>query len=252
MVFPELDMRTEENLGLNREDIFSAWDIPMYSAPTVSRLIGLNVTRVRRWLMGYEYAYPAGSDFGFQKRHKGPVISRTEKADSNCASFYDLIDLLFVKKFLEHGVSLQRVRKALKEAEELIGGHHFAQRIFFTDGRNIYLKVKNDADALLELLSGGQWVIAGIIKQLAHQIDFDHPTGVAQRWYPLGPKGLIVLDPRISFGKPTLRGRGIATANVYDLFLGENESIDRVGSWMNLESKEVEAAVKFERLLAAA
>ena len=245
-------MGSAESLQSDHGNMFSVWDIPMYSAPTVSKLIGLNVTRVRRWLMGYEYTYPAGSDFGFPKRHKGPVISRTEEAGSNCASFYDLIDLLFVKRFLEHGVSLQRVRKALKEAEQLIGGHHFAQRIFFTDGKNIYLKVKNDADALMELLSGGQWVIAPIIKQLARQIDFDQPTGVAQRWYPLGPKGLIVLDPRISFGKPTLRGRGIATANVYDLFLGENESVGRVCSWMNLEGKEVEAAVNFERLLAAA
>ncbi len=245
-------MGSIQNFQSDHGNMFSVWDIPMYSAPTVSKLIGLNVTRVRRWLTGYEYTYPAGSDFGFPKRHKGPVISRTEEAISNCASFYDLIDLLFVKRFLEYGVSLQRVRKALKEAEELIGGHHFAQRIFFTDGKNIYLKVKNDADALLELLSGGQWVIAPIIKQLAHQIDFDRPTGVAQRWYPLGPRGLIVLDPRISFGKPTLRGRGIATANVYDLFLGENESVGRVCSWMNLESKEVEAAVNFERLLAAA
>ncbi len=243
-------MGSEENLQLDPRDMFSVWDIPMYSASTVSKLIGLSVTRVRRWLMGYEYTYPVGSDFGFPKRHKEPVISR--KADSSCASFYDLIDLLFVKRFLEHGVSLQKVRKALKEAEELIGGHHFAQRIFFTDGRNIYFRVRNDADALLELLSGGQWVIAPIIKQLASQIDFDQPTGVAQRWYPLGPRGLIVLDPRISFGKPTLRGRGVATANVYDLFLGENKSIDRVCSWMNLKSREVEAAVKFEGLLAAA
>ena len=245
-------MGSVENLQSDHGNMFSVWDIPMYSAPTVSRLIGLNVARVRRWLMGYEYMYPADLDFGFRKRHKGPVISRTEVADSNCASFYELIDLLFVKRFLDYGISLQRVRKALKEAEGLIGGHHFAQRIFFTDGKNIYLKVKNDADALLELLSGGQWVIAPIIKQLARQIDFDQPTGLAQKWYPLGPKGLIVLDPMISFGKPTLRGRGIATANVYDLFLGENENIGRVCSWMNLESKEVEAAVNFESYLAAA
>jgi len=245
-------MGSEESRRPDSENTFSVWDIPMYSAPTVSKLIGLSVTRVRRWLMGYEYTYPAGPDLDLRTRHKGPVISRDEVADSNCASFYDLIDLLFVKKFLDHGISLQKVRKALREAEELIGGHHFAQRIFFTDGKNIYLKVKNDADALLELLSGGQWVIAPIIKQLARQIDFDQPTGVARRWYPLGPSGLIVLDPRISFGKPTLRGRGIATANVYDLFLGENESVNRVCSWMNLQSREVEAAVNFERLLAAA
>jgi len=226
----------------------------MYSAPMVSRLVGLNVTRVRRWLLGYEYTYSAGPDADRRIGHMGPVISRAGGTDSNYASFYDLIDLLFVKKFLDYGISLQRVRKALREAEELLGGHHFAQRSFFADGRNIYLKVKNDnnADALLELLSGGQWVIAPIIKQLAHQIDFDQPTGLAERWYPLGPKSLIVLDPKISFGKPTLFGRGISTANVYDLFLGENENLNHVCSWMNLKEKEVKAAVNFECHLAVA
>jgi uncharacterized protein (DUF433 family)/DNA-binding transcriptional MerR regulator len=184
--------------------------------------------------------------------HKEPVIRRTEAAVSIYASFLDLIDLLFVKRFLEHGLSLQKVRRALHEAEQLMGDYHFARRSFFTDGENIYLQVRDNADALLELMSGGQWAIATIIKQLAHQIDFDEPTGFAERWYPLGQGGLVVLDPRISFGQPTLVGRGITTANVYDLFLGEKEKVDHVCSWLHLRRQEVEAAVAFESRLAAA
>ena len=229
-----------------------AWDIPMYSAANVGRLVGLSAGRVHRWLRGYEYTYLAGPVGEMRTGHKEPVIRRAEVTVSSYASFLDLIDLLFVRKFLDYGVSLQRIRKAFREAEELLGGYHFAQRSFFTDGKNIYLQVKDDADALLELLSGGQWVIAPIIKQLAHQIDFDEPTGFARRWYPLGPKGLIVLDPRISFGQPTLVGRGVVTANVYDFFLGEREKVEPVCSWMNLNRREVQAAVTFERQLAAA
>ena len=235
----------------NIEYTMYVWDIPMYAAPMVGRLAGLSIGRVRRWLQGYDYTYLAGRLDELRAGHQEPVVRRAKATDSTYASFLDLIDLLFVKKFLDHGVSLQRIRKALYEAEELIGGHHFAQRSFFTDGRNIYLQVKENADALLELLSGGQWVIAPVIMELAHQIDFDMPTGFAQRWYPLGPNGLIVLDPRISFGKPTLVGRGVATANIYDLFLGEGENVKSVCSWMNLERKEVQAAVTFERQLAA-
>jgi uncharacterized protein (DUF433 family) len=229
-----------------------AWDIQMYDTAIVGRLVGLSRGRVCRWLRGYNYTYSVFSSSELRSGHKDALVKRSRDEESIFASFLDLIDLLFVKKFLEYGVSLQRIRKALNEAETLIGGHHFAQRNFFTDGKNIYLQVKDNADALLELLSGGQWVIAPIIKQLAHQIEFDHPTGYAKKWYPLGPNGLIVLDPRITFGKPSIVNRGTATANIYDLYIGEDENVENVCSWMNLNTQEVDAAVKFERQLAAA
>lgn len=228
-------------------------DTPMYSAPTAGRLVGLTTNRVRRWLLGYEY--PAGPEAERRIVHKGPVISRDEAAESSYASFLDLVDLLFVKEFLDRGISLQKLRKALREAEQILGEHHYAQRDFFTDGNRIYLQVRKAsrrADALLELLSGGQWVIAPIIKQLAHQIQFHELTGFAQRWFPLGLRGLIVVDPEISFRMPSLVGRGIATANIYDLFLGEGKTLDHVCSWMNLHEREVQAAVNFERHLARA
>ncbi len=230
----------------------NVWDQPIYSGAMAGRLVGLGAWCVRRWLQGYDYKYSAGDIGEIRTGHKGPVIQRSKSDDSPYASFIELIDLLFVKKFLDHGLSLQKIRKALKEAEELLGGYHYAQRDFFTDGKNIYLQVKNTADSLLELLSGGQWVIAPIIKQLAHQIDFDEPSGLAQRWYPLGTEGMIVLDPRISFGKPTIVGRGITSANVYDFYIGEEKRIKRVCEWMDLNSKEVEAAVIFEQNLIAA
>lgn len=225
---------------------------PLYNEAFASRLSDLSKGRVHRWLRGYDYTYSSRQNGQLRTGHMSPIVARPQSSSESYASFLDLIDLLFVKRFLDHGISLQRIRKALAEAERLIGGHHFAQRSFFTDGRNIFLQVKDDAEALLELLSNGQWVIAPLIKELAHQIDFDRPSGLAQRWYPLGPKGMVVLDPSISFGNPTIVGRGISTAIVYDNYLAEKQRVKKVSKWMNLDQKEIVAAIEFEQRLKAA
>lgn len=230
----------------------SYWAIPMYNPTLVGRLVGLTTGRVKRWLEGYNYTYEVGPIKQLREGHKEPIITRTETNFPNYATFLDLIDLLFVKRFLDYGISLQRIRKALDEVKKIIGEDHFAQRNFFTDGRKIYLQTRNEADALLELLSGGQWVIAPIIKELAHQIKFDEPTGFAMQWYPLGIEGKIVLDPKISFGEPTIVNKGISTANIYDLYFGERKRLKKVCSWLNLGEEEVKAALFFESKLKAA
>lgn len=231
------------------------WDIPRYSPTEAGRLVGLRPDRVRRWLAGYQYKYARAGSQTAKTVRQAPVLSRGEGADPKYASFLDLVDLLFVKSFLEEGFSLQRIRKALEEAESVIGGHHFAQRCYFTDGAEIYLRVKEqrseESDALLQLLSGGQWVIADVIKQVARQVDFDRETGFAEKWFPPEGEGRIVLDPRIAFGAPTVLGKGVRTASIFDLYVAEGEESSRVADWMHLEQPDVAAAVEFERALAA-
>ena len=228
------------------------WDIPRYTAAEAGRLTGLRAGRVRRWLQGYSYMYSSSKSEPGVLVHQTPVIRQNEAEDSGYASFLDLVDLLFVRRFLENGFSLQKIRKSLIEAEEIVGGHHFAQRVYFTDGREIYLRVREkDSENLLQLLSGGQWVISEIIMRMAKQVDFDQETGFAEKWYPAGRNGGVVLDPRICFGAPTVIGKGVRTSNIYDLFIAESQSTKDVSDWMNLHVEEVEAAVDFERALAA-
>ena len=227
-------------------------DRPTYAPIVAARLVGLSTDRVRRWLHGYSRTYPIRSGEVRTSRKK-PVVRRDGAESSTFASFLDVVDLLFVKRFLDYGIPLQRLRKALDEAASILHGHHFAQRSFFTDGRSIYLQIKSapNADALLELLSNGQWVIAPVIRSVAHQIDFHDQSGLAERWFPLGRDKPVVIDPEIAFGAPSILGRGIKTANVYDFFRAEGEHLDSVSSWLKLSSLEVQAAVEFECQLAA-
>ena len=90
-------------------------------------------------------------------------------------------------------------------------------------------------------------MIAPVIRQLATEIDFASPEGLARRWFPLGRNRPVVLDPFVSFGAPTVVGHGVKTANVHDLFVAENEKVAAVRAWWDLAEGEVEAAVEFER-----
>lgn len=233
-------------------DPIYAWDLPRYTATEAGRLTRLRPERVRRWLKGYSYFYADQNATRPTVVHQEPVIKHSDSGDSGYASFLDLIDLLFVRHFLLNGFSLQKIRKALVEAESIVGGHHFAQRIFFTDGREIYMRVKEHrTENLIQLLSGGQWVISEVILEIAHQVDFDERTGFAEKWFPAGRKGRIVVDPKVSFGAPTIAGRGIRTSNVYDLFVGESGDPRAVSQWLDIQTEDVDAAVEFEQAMAA-
>lgn len=234
-------------VGQIHKEAAQQYNYPIYYPAEVSRLVKISTPRVHRWLIGYEY------DYASERIKQPPVVKRKwdDNDHRNYASFYDLVDLLFVKHFLKYGISLQKLRKAFKEAEDIIGTPHFVHQNFFTDGKKICLKVKDTGGAILELLSNGQWVISEIIAQLAHQVDFDSATKFACRWFPPEGDHLVVLDPWISFGRPAIFKKGVMTENIYGFYIAEGKKEQSVCNWMGLERKEVLAAVKFEEHLAS-
>ena len=226
----------------NRND-YKILSSPIYTIAEASRLVNISRGRISRWLRGY--SYPGGI--------QGPVITRKISNESTYASFLDLIDLLFVKRFINKGFTLQYVRKALEDARKYLGTPHFARNKFFTNSQQIILDLP-DSSGLVVLLTDGQRAMNEIIENVYDKVDFEEATefGFAQRWYPTpeGKQGLIVIDPRISFGRPSIMGRGVATENVFDLFLGENKKVEPVSNWFNLPKHEIRAAVQFETALA--
>jgi uncharacterized protein (DUF433 family) len=239
-------------MGQNR--VPQELEAPRYTVALASRLTALRPERIRRWVRGYTYEYHQSRAGDVRLIKKAPVLLTRGNQDDPFVSFLELIDLLFIKKFLDEGISLQRLRHALNEAMEIVGRRHFAEQIFFTDGRDVYLSVRDNpkADSILQLLSGGQWVIAPVIRQIAKQIDFDERLGFAERWYPLGRNRRVVIDPLVSFGAPSILGKGVRTANIYDMFLAEGSRSSAVAEWLDLEQSEVDAAVEFEVQLKAA
>lgn len=227
-------------------EYYSILNAPAYSTAEASRLVNMRPWTVRRYLQGYRYDY---SHWGsVQKRTQPPVVKDENREKETYASFLDLVDLFIIREFLKRGFGLPTLRKALDEAREYLGTCHLGRSVFFTSKKQeIILRLPRDG-SLVALLTGGQTAIPEIIESLDDKLEFENITefGFANRWYPKGMGGFIVIDPEIAFGRPTLIGRGIATNNIYDLFLGENEEIEPVTKWFNIPAPEAWAAVQFE------
>ncbi len=199
------------------------WNAAVYEAAEVGRWVGMKPSRVRQWLrMG---------EFGQKSAH---------------ASFLDLIDLLFVTPFVARGLRLRQLRAALDEAGHLLGVGHYASRDFFSDGHGVFLRTHTYGDAILRLLSDGQWIAGDDVLDIAGRIDFDEGSGLAERWYPSGMDGLIVIDPLVAAGRPAIDSRTVSTADVHAAFVNEGRSVAGASDLLGLDTEEVEAAVLFE------
>jgi uncharacterized protein (DUF433 family) len=165
-----------------------------------------------------------------------------------------LVELLYANAFLEAGLSLQALRKALSAAREHFSeAHPFAHRRFFVmDSKEVFLEIGEGATrAMVSLLHKNQLGIAPIVLSVGRQIVFDPKSGVAKAWHPLTATNKVVLDPHFAFGQPTVTGTGIKTSVVYDLFLGEGENTKRVSELLRVSPSQIEAAIALEKRLAA-
>ena len=72
-------------------------------------------------------------------------------------SFQDIIQIKLVNKLREAGVSLQKIRIALKNIESILGDNiNVSDVSVFSDGKSIY--VISDNDQMIDLLKKGQAV----------------------------------------------------------------------------------------------
>lgn len=72
-------------------------------------------------------------------------------------SFQDIIQIKLVNKLREAGVSLQKIRIALKNIDSLLGDNiNISDVSVFSDGKSIY--VISDNDQMIDLLKKGQAV----------------------------------------------------------------------------------------------
>jgi hypothetical protein len=220
--------------------------VPAYEPTEVARLVGLDRAQVSRWLFGYRYKY------GDRLRSQDPLMARRAEAQaSRLASFLDLVELRAAKLFLDHGLSPQRVRRAFREAENVCGPYPFARHKLYAVGPRLFLELDNRRGVtnLLELQTGGQWVIKPLMRQLLEQLDFDKQSGFARAWWPLGRRKPVLITPQRGFGAPTLKSHNIRTANIYDLYLAEGRNIRPVARWFNISDSDTRVAVKYEEEL---
>lgn len=223
------------------------YDLGSYTAPQAARLLRTPVRNVRRWMSGYEHG-PAGS-----KRFSPPLwTSQLDMIDEHLEiGFRDLIELRFVKAFVDAGVGLLAIRNCLLRARECVQDERpFSTQRFRTDGRTIFLETFEDTDEpkLLDLKSR-QYVFKRVFEDSFKDLDLEDDA--VARWRPYKGKQSIVIDPERSFGQPVVSAYGVPTEVLSDAVKAEG-SVSRVSRLFEVTASAVRDAVDFERGLQAA
>jgi uncharacterized protein (DUF433 family) len=220
--------------------------IGLYTVPEAARLTHVAVPRIRRWLGGYRYRN------GGREHVSAPLWQpEVPKFGSRVElSFRDLMELRFVHLFLERGLSLHAIRRAIEKAVVMLGIERpLSTQCFRTDGRTIFLEVAREVDepALLDL-KRDQYLFHRMVAPSFKDIDFE--GGLPIRWWPSSERKGIVLDPKRAFGKPILADYGIPAAALADAYK-VRRSFKLVGLDFEVPEKAVRDAVVFQERLVA-
>jgi len=202
---------------------------------------------INRWLGGYVFERDG------ERTTMAPLwMPQLPRAENHIElSFRDLIELRFVRAFMQVGLGLKTIRRCLSYARECVNDDRpFSTRRFQTDGRTIFLDTLNRSGKgeMLDLKQH-QYVLAKVIESSFKDLDIDDAT--VARWRPFNGKATIVIDPARAFGQPIAAQSGVPTTSLFDALNAEG-SIARVARLFEVSPQVVRDAVNFEKRLLAA
>jgi uncharacterized protein (DUF433 family) len=213
----------------------------VYDINEAARFTGLKRARVREWFRG---------------RVSDPIprpVFRSDYAgvgEGHSISFLDLVEVFIAGQLRGHGVSLQYIRRAhAKLQKDWETRHPFSKQDIRTDGKEIFVCALDGParQIVYEVVTKNQ-VFESIILPTLEKIDYDEASNLAMKWH-LAP--LVVLDPRVCFGKPIVEPVGITTHVLAASYFAHGQNAKAVADWYEIEAEHVMAAVEFETRYAA-
>jgi len=177
-----------------------------------------------------------------------PIIDLPDRHVS-LLSFINLVEAHVLDAIRRHHeISLQKVRKAAGYLADHLGSRHpLVDQRFETDGVDLFIRRYGE---LINISQSGQLAMRQIIEAYLRRVEWDQ-TGVVARLYPFTRKRAVdepkavVIDPRISFGRPVLVGSGIPTAVIAERYKA-GESVDELADDYGRKRLDIEEAIRCE------
>jgi len=238
-------MKVRSISGIKSQD---PTEIPTYTLGEASHYLLIPLATLRSWTVGRYYPVQDG------KRLFSPVIPAAQK-DPVMLSFVNLIEAHVLDAIRRvYGVQLPKVRSAMTFLRHEFGSKHpLIEQKIETDGRDLFIR---SLGKLIAASGGGQLVMPELIEAYLKRIEWDE-RGIASRLYPFTRKRqldepkVIVIDPRISFGRPVLSGTGVRTSIVAERYKA-GESVEELAEDYGRGRLDIEEAIRCELALEAA
>lgn len=222
--------------------------IPAYTYVEAAHYLRIPVSTLRAWARGQ--SSPRGEAYAFR-----PVLRLA--SEQTQLSFFNMVEAFVIDGLRrKHSFSLQRLRPAIDYLEKVSPSgteHPLAQVDLAVFENDLFVEHLGE---LLNLTRGGQVAMRDVLVRYLQRVDRNPDTGV-ERLYPfvrraesLEEPRIVVIDPRVSFGRPVIRGTGIPTAVVAERFLA-GETLRDLSEDYGRDEAEIEEAIRCELDVAA-
>ena len=183
-------------------------------------------------------------------RRVGPTLSGREPREG--LSYLQLVELAIVAAFRQANFSLQTIREARDYVAKEFGSEFpFAEYRFKRAGTRLLMDFEHahgepsDQQRFLQVNKKGghqgQLAWGEIIGPRLEEFEYEHELAV--RWHVAGADSDIIIDPRISFGAPTVKG--VPTWLLKERW-GGGEPVRETASDLGLHVTDVKKALEFE------
>jgi uncharacterized protein (DUF433 family) len=213
---------------------------PAYTVAQAAHYLKIPTPTIRSWVLGRDYPRRAG------KARFLPVIATPEDSERRL-SFRNLIELAALRALrTEHDFKLAAVRNALNYAKRELGvGDLLASKDLYAKPGELFLQHYGQ---LINLNRAGQLGIKILLDSLLDRIQWDKKLAI--RFFPLVPsrpaRRSIMLDPRVSFGRPVLVSSGVSTAILVDR-INAGEDASDVAKDYGASNEEILDVLAYER-----
>jgi uncharacterized protein (DUF433 family) len=217
-------------------------EFPAYSVTDAARYLHMPAATLRSWVLGRTYPRDGGLA-AFE-----PLIRLPEPSEKRL-SFNNLIEAHVLRALrTTHGVRIDAVRQALTYAEKTLDvGRLLLSEDLLTAGGDLFLERFGE---LINLSKSGQLALRRLLEAHVRRVDRDD-RALPIRLYPflagdLPDSRSIVIDPRVSFGRPAVAGSGVSTEAVVGR--GDaGESLEEIARDYAMTIEQVESALLYER-----
>jgi uncharacterized protein (DUF433 family) len=228
-------------------DIYGGRDpreVAQYAVWEAAHLLKIPRTTLQQWVSGRDQ---------FDRKTE-PVIMLPDP-QLKLLSFINLVEAHVLDAIrYKHQVPLRNVRRAMSYLRDKYqSAHPLAEYAFEESGVDLMIR---EEQKILNISRSGQLAFREVVEAYLKRVEYDLDKGIAAYLYPylkrhpqeLEEPKLVLIDPRISFGKPVLVGVGVPTAVIADRH-DAGEKIGELAKDYGCEPSQIKQAIDYERAL---
>lgn len=207
----------------------------IYTASEIAQILRIPYRTVYTWMNKYwdgKLGQNYGSNYSWVKD------------GSRSVSFHTFIEFYVMMRFSEAGVKPKQVIAAHKELVKMYKtAFPFARKEVLkgikSDGKHVYLKTKK---GIIEL-NGTKQFNLDLIQLFFINLEFDDDN-LASKFWPIGKKKSILVDPQRRFGHPVIDGKNIFPEVIFNHFKA-GDPVAYIAHVYKISEKEVNNALEY-------